>query len=270
MNKSVFLSILTRNHGNYLPHYLRCIEELDYDKKLITVYINTNNNDDDTLDQLLSWILKNQKYYKNIILDKGFDDPEINKNSTWDDKNGYRLFRMSQVRDRSIDICKLEKTDYYFVIDTDNWIAPFTLKYLIQKEKPIIAPFLKVFDESCIYSNYHLDVEWNGYRKVPDDLTPEIEIWMQKNPSTFKVPLVHCTYLIDCKHIEKISYHNDYWGKHHYEYVLFATNARENNIDQYFCNEKMFGFVRYNTIVDKPNCYDMLVEKLIQDNSKTL
>ena len=46
MDKTVFIPILTRNHNNYLKHYLRCIDELDYPKDKIVIYINTNNNAD--------------------------------------------------------------------------------------------------------------------------------------------------------------------------------------------------------------------------------
>ena len=39
LNKTVFISIITRNQSKFLTNYLRCIDELEYDKKLITILI---------------------------------------------------------------------------------------------------------------------------------------------------------------------------------------------------------------------------------------
>jgi hypothetical protein len=264
MDKTVFISVLTRNHGKFLPHYFRSLEDMDYDKKNIVIYINTNNNDDDTMGFLTSWIGQNYFKYRNIIFEKGIDDPKITKDLYWDHDNNRRLKKMASIRNRSLDICRLEKTDYYFVMDTDNWVAPITLKYLIQKEKPIIAPFIKLHNDGSMYSNYFNEVTETGYYK-PSPL--DVDMWRRESMvGTFKVPLVHCTYLIDTKYINDVSYTSSYWGDHHYEFVLFANNAREKNVDQYICNEKMFGFVNYGNIIDESNCYDLLLKKYYSDN----
>lgn len=265
MDKTVFFSILTRNHGNFLPHYFRCIEEMDYDKKNIVIYINTNNNDDNTIEFLTYWINNNYSKYRNIIFEKGIDDPNIVSSLNWGDDNNRRLKKMAQVRNRSLDICRLEKTDYYFVMDTDNWVGPETLKHLIQKEKSIIAPFLKNYLEHCNYSNFFTDVNETGYCKYTPEAT---EIWQRDKIGTFKVPVVHCTYLIDTKYINDLSYTSDYWGDIHYEFVIFSNNAREKNIDQFICNEKMFGFVNYSDLTHDNNCYELLIEKYNKDNNK--
>ena len=267
LNKTVFISILTRNQSKFLTHYLRSIDELEYDKKLITVYINTNNNDDDTVEKLLNWVSINYIKYNSIIFEKGIDENNITGSMGWSDVNGVRLAKMGKIRNKSLELCKLQNTDYYFVMDTDNWVAPITLKHLIQQEKPIIAPYLKVYDESCAYLNCHLNVEYNGYYKRSEDESIEIDLWQRKVKGNIEVPLVHCTYLIDCKYLTNLSYSSDYWGPHHYEYVLFSMSARANNIPQFFCTEKMFGFVKYETIIDNPDCYHLLLEKYNKDNS---
>jgi len=264
MDKTIFFAILTRNHLKFLPNYFRCLEEMDYDKKLITIYINTNNNDDDSVNYLSDWISKNYKKYKNIIFEKCEDDPNVIKGLDWSDNGSVRLKKMAKVRNRSLDICRLEKTDYYFVMDTDNWVCKDTLKDLIQLKKPIVAPFIKVYNESCLYSNYFCATTENGYHK---DSPMAVAIWRRENlKGTFKVPLVHCTYLIDCNFLNKLSYTSDYWGNHHYEFVIFSNIARKNEIDQYICNEKMYGFVNYYSIIDESNSYELMLEKYKKDN----
>ena len=62
-DKTVLLAILARNKEHTLPHFLNCIDNLEYDKKKIVVYINTNNNQDSTKELLESWVKKNEKEY---------------------------------------------------------------------------------------------------------------------------------------------------------------------------------------------------------------
>src|SRR5437016_2885352 len=66
---TVFLTILARNKAHMLPYFLPCIDNLSYDKQLITIYINTNNNIDATEDMLHAWAEKHKNDYKQIIFE---------------------------------------------------------------------------------------------------------------------------------------------------------------------------------------------------------
>ena len=279
-SKSVFLAIITANCGEKLNIFLKCIEDLDYDKKSICIYINTNNNRDNTVHILLNWIEKNHLNYKNIIFDYK-DDPRLTSHIVgWEDSLGARLDVMAQIRQRSIDRCIEEKSDYYFCIDTDNWIRPCTLKHLIEKDKPIVAPLLHIFSEQHIYTNYFAGVRFNGFypekdepiyvmnscdipTKIPVDETYStiteyeleelnINIWRRdKEPyiGTLEVPLVHCCYLIKCEYLKDLTYissskYNN--GGSHYEFITFSNSARLNKVSQWICTEELFGWVRYD------------------------
>lgn len=279
-SKSVFLAIITANHGEKLNIFLKCIEDLDYDKKSICIYINTNNNRDNTVHILLNWIEKNHLNYKNIIFDYK-DDPRLTSHIVgWEDSLGARLDVMAQIRQRSIDRCIKEKSDYYFCIDTDNWIRPCTLKHLIEKDKPIVAPLLHIFSEQHIYTNYFAGVRFNGFypekdepiyvmnscnipTKIPVDETYStiteyeleelnINIWRREKEShigTFEVPLVHCCYLIKSEYLKDLTYISSskyYNGTAHYEFITFSNSARLNKVSQWICNEELFGWVRYD------------------------
>src|SRR3972149_7992888 len=62
----ILLTILARNKAHVLLKYLECIDNLDYNKKLIYIYINTNNNIDNTLEILQEWSKNNQHKYAKI------------------------------------------------------------------------------------------------------------------------------------------------------------------------------------------------------------
>ena len=276
-SKSVFLAIITANCEEKLNIFLKCIEDLDYDKKSICIYINTNNNRDNTVQILLNWIEKNHLNYKNIIFEYK-DDPRLTSDVvSWEDSLGARLDVMGKIRQRSIDLCIIEESDYYFCVDTDNWIRPCTLKHLIEKDKPIVAPLLHSFSEENTYSNYFAGIRANGFypesnepifvmnscnvpTKIPSDETystithEEFDclhflIWQrQLLQGTFEVPLVHCCYLIQKKYLKEIQYISPTRylnGCANYEFVTFSNFARLNKVSQWICNEELFGWVRY-------------------------
>lgn len=233
-DKSVLLSILARDKEHCLPEYLKCIDDLEYDKKKITVYINTNNNQDNTQFLLEDWAKRNKKKYAKII----FDSHEVKE---FDKVNPHRwtpkLFSiLATIRNKSLRKAIEEKCDYYFVVDCDNFIKPFTLRFLMKKNKPIIAPMLRSIPNICDgYSNYFSSVDSCGYFKKNPNY---IKILRRENIGTFEVPVVHCTYLIESKYIDKLNYID---GTKDYEFVIFSREARKNHIEQYICNEQEFG-----------------------------
>ncbi len=233
-NKTVLLAILARNKAHILPQFFNCIENLDYNKKLISIYVNTNNNEDNTKEMIENWLKRNGALYNQVI----FDSHEIQSLSStkpheW---TSERFKILGEIRNKSLKKAKEYKNDYYFVIDCDNFIAPFTLKELISKEKPIIAPLLRAIPESNDpYSNYFCDITAKGYYKDHPDY---MKILNHQKVGTFRVPVVHCTYLIDTRYLDKLSYIDE---TNDYEFVIFSRNARQNHVDQYICNEKEFG-----------------------------
>ncbi|MBA3956983.1 MAG: glycosyltransferase family 2 protein [Parachlamydiaceae bacterium] len=233
-NKTVFVAVLARNKDHVLPKFFKCLENLDYDKKLMTIYINTNNNSDDTLKVIANWIAKNKEHYKDVILENK-DVAEVMSTNPHD-WAPTRFKILANIRNRSLEKAKESKADYYFVVDCDNFIVPSTLKDLVHKDRPIIAPLLRSIPEPCDrYANFFCDATESGYYKDH----PNYEYIINRSMvGTFKVPVVHCTYLINSKHLDKLNYVDD---TDDYEFVIFSRKARENGIDQYICNEKEYG-----------------------------
>lgn len=235
-NKKILLAILARNKEHILPTFLKCIDNLDYDKKLISVYINTNNNEDKTEEILSEWVEKNKDLYNAIDFEK-HEVKDLAKEELPHNWNSERLKTLAEIRNKSLKKTDEYKCDYYFVVDCDNFIAPYTLKELIQKDKPIIAPMLKAIpEENDPASNFFYSITDNGYYK--NDPVYYL-ILDRKVIGTFKAPLVHCTYLVKAEYLNKLSYTN---GTDEYEFIIFSRSARNGGVDQYICNEKIFGY----------------------------
>jgi hypothetical protein len=233
---TVFLTILARNKAHMLPYYLQCIDKIDYDKRLITVYINTNNNSDDTEEVLLEWAEKHKDEYNHILFETHEVEELAQENTLPHEWTTQRLRVLGAIRNRSLDIAEAFECDYYFVVDCDNFITPITLKHLILQRKPIIAPMLMSIPFiGNDYSNFFCSVDKNGYYAYDESYW---DIWKRDIVGTFEVPLVHCTYLIDRNYINKLTYDD---GSNQHEFVIFARSARRNCVGQYICNEHDFG-----------------------------
>ncbi len=232
--KKVMIAILARNKAHVLPTYLKCIENLDYDKKLLSIYINTNDNEDDTAELLAAWVSKNKELYQAVEMEhyQVPGHPQARPHE-W---TSARFKILGSIRNKSLTKTAELGCDYYFVVDCDNFIAPCTLKELISKDKPVIAPLLKAIPEvgDC-YSNYFCAVNEHGYYANDPDY---LKILHRVVRGTFKVPVVHCTYLIKSDCLENLGYVDDTLD---YEFVIFSKKARVNGVGQYICNEKTFG-----------------------------
>lgn len=255
--KKVLIAILAKNKAHTLPKYLAGIENLDYDKKLIALYIRTNNNSDDTQKILSEWVKRLKSEYLDII----FEDEDVSNAVAshphhWPNE---RMKLLAGIRNRSMEKAKEYKTDFYLVADCDNFLLPHTLKYLIHKDKPIIAPMLRSIPrKDDRYSNYFCEIDDNGYYKSDSDYYKILNCSLI---GTFKVPLVHCTYLIKTEYLDRLNYLDE---TNAMEFVIFARGARKNGIDQYICNEREFGTLYH------PYSYDISLENEIKDYQKFL
>ncbi len=232
-NQKVLLAILARDKDHVLPTFLKCIENLDYDKKLLVVYINTNNNSDRTAEILGEWKEKNQESYACIEFVNHELDLDDSLPHAW---TPNRTKKLGAIRKESMQKAKEYGCGYYFVVDCDNFVAPCTLKELISHNKPIIAPMLLSFPEAGDgYCNFFCDINEKGYYKEHPNY---FKILRRQMVGAFKVPVVHCTYLVKSEYIDSLSYADD---TDRHEFIIFSESARNHGVDQYICNEKEFG-----------------------------
>jgi len=233
-NKTVLLAILARNKAHMLGRYLKCINNLDYNKELITVYIKTDNNIDETEAILKEWIDKYGNLYKRVIFDNVPTSDTIQTGPH--DWHPRRFKVLGTIRNDSLKKTQEYNCDYYFVVDCDNFIAPCTLSDLVKKNKPIIAPLLRSIPEvGDMYANYFFKCDDAGfYQHHPNcGLITNREV-----VGTFKVDVVHCTYLVRADCIDKLNYQDQTDA---YEFIIFSRWARNNGVDQFICNEKEYG-----------------------------
>jgi hypothetical protein len=249
---NVFLALLVKQKEAVLPLFLESLNDWDYPKENIFIYIRTNNNTDNTKQLLEEWIEEYGDKYKGLIYN-GEDVPEKVEKYDVHFWNGERFRVLGKIRQESMNQALLTDCEYYFVVDTDNFLFPETLKELVKLDLPIVAPFLRYAvalgenadtpveaakregHMSRYYSNYHDKVDDFG-SIIPEDLY--YKILNQEVKGLIECMCVHCTYLIKREYLSELNYleQSDRW-----EYMVFSNSARDKGITQYIDNRTIYG-----------------------------
>jgi ubiquinone/menaquinone biosynthesis C-methylase UbiE len=233
----VFVALLVKQKGLILPMWLKSMSEWDYPKERMILYIRSNNNTDQTQEVLRDWINENRQYYRLVIEDYKDVVENVEKYGVheW---NAVRFKVLGRIRNESLRIASSTKSDFYWVVDVDNFIKPHTLSKMVSHNLPVVAPFLKCADiDSPAYSNYHFVTDARGY--YLDDPRYH-QVLRQEIKGLVLCDVVHCTYLIRRDFFEKIRYTD---GTNDYEYVIFSRNLRALGVPQYLDNQEIYGFV---------------------------
>lgn len=249
---NVFIAILVKQKEEVLPLFLETLENLDYPKENIFLYVRTNNNTDNTEKILRNWLSSNGQYYQDYLFDCSNVAAKIENYGVhhW---NAERFKVLGKIRQESLRQALLTDCEYYFVVDIDNFIYPDTLKELIALDLPIVAPLLRYAvansdypdtDEQKEEYGTHQNRYYSNFHYVVDDygsVLPEpiyYELLYQRRRGTHKVDCVHCTYLIKREHLSSLTYLDD---TERWEYMIFSHHARNKGITQYLDNRKIYG-----------------------------
>jgi len=197
---------------------------------------------------------ENQNLYAKIEFDSGnvaerVQDFDVHE---W---NPTRFSVLGKIRQQSLKKVSKHKCDFYFTADVDNFIRPFTLRDLVSLNLTIVAPLIRHCEEKFLYSNYHADIDHNGYYRACD---PYRLILEQKIVGVFELPVVHCTYLIRADVIPWLNY-CDATTRH--EYVIFSDSARVAGVPQYLDNRQVYGYL---TVTEDPEESEKLLGPELQ------
>ena len=236
----IVIAILAKDKGFCLPLYLNCIYNQTYPKSKIHLYIRTNDNKDNTINILKDFIKTHGSEYASVY----FNDSSISKSLKKYAHHEWNIERfkiLGKIRQDSIEYAQKMKA-HYFVADCDNFLIPETIGVLAKNsENGIIGPMLiSNRDGDSAYSNFHYDVDANGYIKGNALYTSVLN---RKIMGIINVPVIHCTYFINRVFLKNILY-DDKTSRH--EYVIFSNILRNNAIPQLLDNRKFYGIIEFS------------------------
>jgi glycosyltransferase involved in cell wall biosynthesis len=231
----VLVAILATQKVESLPLYLERIASLDYPRSSIVLYINTAQASYETELLLVEWAEKVGHDYAGIEFDdrKSVDSQELELL-----EQGATLPRVSShSRQLSLDRVIAHDCDFYFVADMGNFLRANTLRELVALNLPIVAPFLRATIASELFSNFHANIDANGYFEGCDQYAWTLNRWVQ---GIIEMPVVNGTYLVRADVCRDLAY-EDESARH--PYVVFSESARKNAIPQYLDNRQVYGYV---------------------------
>jgi len=235
MNTPIVFAILAKNKAATLPLYLKCLLHQTIPKKQIHLYIRTNDNTDDTSRILQTFVQEQGSKYASVFFDYTNVSSALTtfKNHEW---NPTRFQILGRLRQESVDYAKA-KGAHYFVADCDNFIVPNTLERMLEQQAlGVVAPMLVT---KTAYSNYHYDVDANGYLK---DHPHYLKLLNRILMGCIEVKVVHCTYFVAHHQLSNVCYDDK---SARYEYVVFSDELRKKGIPQYLDNRYYYGFLTF-------------------------
>jgi collagen beta-1,O-galactosyltransferase len=244
---TVFISILVRNKAHTLPYFLSLLENLQYPKDRITLYIRSHHNSDESLEILNKWVAKvsPKKEYHNIL--KEFEKcvyPCLMKGEKspvgWSER---KFIHIMTERQKALDLARFYWSDYFWNLDSDVFLMePNVLKDLVEQKLPVVAPLLTSLG---YYSNFWGDMNEDFYYARSTDYS---SIRERKTLGCHEVAMVHSSQLIDLRsqYSDLISFHpdhiQDYPGPQD-DIIVFALSCSLNDIPMYVCNHQDYGMI---------------------------
>lgn len=257
---TVFLVILAKQKEATLPFYLRCLEALDYPKSAISLYVRTNNNTDHTADILQEWLKRVGADYASVEFEGSDVEAPVQQYGVheW---NPVRHKVLGEIRQVSLQKALQAGSDFYFVVDVDNYVRPNTLRQLVALDLPIVGPLLRHDDPDNPYANYHHEIDANGYYAASEQY-----YWLlnRRILGINEVKVTHCTYLVRCDVIPLLTYQD---GSDRYDYVIFSASARAAGIAQYLDNREIYGYLTLDESPDR--CQTLLGDEIDAALGKT-
>lgn len=242
LKPKVMIAIVARNAAHSLPHYLGCIERLEYPKERIAIWAATDHNVDNTTSMLKEWLKRAQGVYHYVEW-RPMDEPK-SYTDEWGPKHWppSRFNHVMKLRQAALKAARERWADYILFVDSDNLLTnPHVLNLMMAENLTLAAPML---ESRSLYSNFWCGITPQGYYKRTPDYQP-IREW--KRLGCYSVPMVHSTFLIDLrressKDLTFYPPHADYsWAFD--DIMVFAFSARQAGVQMYVCNREHYGLL---------------------------
>ena len=240
---TVSIILLARNKAHVLPRSLYYLEQLDYPKSRISLYIRSDHNQDDTGKVLRTWTSSVKNLYHSIDI-KIVDAPRVFDKSSgvmeWTDRRFAHIMRLKEA---GLERARAMWADYAWLLDADALITnPLTLRNMIRFGFTVSAPMLKSVG---LYANFWAGMNENYYYSRTDDYLPILE---RKELGCHEVPMIHSSILINLRRVESqyLTFSPDKMVNYdapNDDIIVFALSAKFNGVPLYVCNDVPYGYI---------------------------
>lgn len=243
----IMICVLVRNKAHTLPYFLGQLEELDYPKDRLHLFIRSDHNIDQSASILKNWTSHVADFYGSIDYQSDSEqaDQGYREETGPFDWTDQRYKRIIDLKEEALSKARSADFDYILFTDADNFLTyPRTLHRLIEQKKSIIAPMLR---STSMYSNFWAGMDSNGYYVRTDDYEP---IYRRQIQGCMAVPMIHSTFLIDLNDpntvlltFDRRKLISDDLDLPTDDVLIFARSARQAAIQFHLLNTQDFGFL---------------------------
>uniref|UniRef100_A0A3P8S2I3 Si:ch211-13f8.2 n=1 Tax=Amphiprion percula TaxID=161767 RepID=A0A3P8S2I3_AMPPE len=242
LKPTVLITILARNAQHILPHFLGCIDRLDYPKDRIAIWAACDHSVDNSTAMLHEWLRGVQHLYHSVEW-RPMEEP-----SSFADEEGpkhwpnSRFIHVMKLKQAALRAARRLWTDYILFVDSDNLLTNRqVLSDMIAENLTAVAPML---ESRSLYSNFWCGVTPQGYYRRTPEYIP-IRKWRQQG--CFAVPMVYSTYLLDLRRraSQDLAFYPPHpqYPHHLDDIMVFAFSARQAGIQMHVCNRDHYGYL---------------------------
>ncbi len=214
-DQSLFMGLVIKDNDASVSTFLNQIDLLEYDKREIRLQMDILNKNPDVIARVRGWCSDHQKQYGSLAC-------EVSTQEVAALENEY--------------LRKGKESELVFIASSEVFLHPFSLRLLAAKDVPIIAPLLRPLPYAWSHKrNVFLNATESGYYKDHPDYE---NIAQRKKVGTFRAACVQHVYLIQARYASRLSFKDG----SPYDFMAFGNVARKNQIPQFICNEREFGF----------------------------
>jgi hypothetical protein len=230
----ILLAVIADQPTDALSFYLSCIDALDYPKSAIELLVRTSSGTRPAVEILTNWIARVGDRYARLDVDGLNRSGAVNRSGSPAEAPSPAV---AQLRQQTMNRTLETNCDFYFTADSNNFLRPNTLRCLVELGVPIVSPLLRHVDSSKLYSNFHEQIDENGYF-----VSSEAYYWLleRKIRGLCQVPVVHSCYLVRRDVIPKLTFDD---GSGRLTYVIFSDSARKHGVLQYLDNREVYGYL---------------------------
>lgn len=246
VDPTVTIVFFVRNKAHVLPHFLALIENLDYPKDRISIYVRTDHNEDSSAKIIRTWTdkLVEEGLYHSVNATIETSELRFPDEENAVHVSDMRIDHMIDIKEEALNVARRQWSDFIWFVDCDAMITyNQTLKHMVQLGHTVSAPMLKAVG---LYSNFWADMTETYYYKRNDEY---VSILNRKEKSCHSVKNIYSAILIDLRRRESrhLSFKPwlqmiDYDGPTD-DLITFPLSAQKNNVPLYICNDFKYGFI---------------------------
>ncbi|KAF4522609.1 hypothetical protein B566_EDAN003590 [Ephemera danica] len=241
---TVVIAMMVRNKALALPYFLSSLEQLDYPKDRISLWIRSDHNEDQSLSILRHWLPTVENKYHAVDAELLTSPPTL-----FSDESGptnwssFRFLHMIRLREEALTHARNTWADYIWMLDSDAFfVNNQTLLDLVKQDLTISAPMLR---SDGLYSNFWCGMSEDFYYIRTEDYKP---ILYRERTGCFPVPMVHSAVLINLRHKASglLTYMDeqipDYNGPED-DIITLALGAKHFGVPMHICNLENYGYL---------------------------